>query len=234
MYIERNNHSKKSIIGAMVLFVVIGIAFLIYSLTMLTIYYSSSDYIETEAIIVDINNDDDDGSITIRYDDEYNRTYFKTVNYYSSTFHIDDKITVSYNRSSPSKVRVKQMYILIPSIFGGTGLFFTIIGVAILSQSSGNTRKVKNCKEKGQKKRAKILEIKTIPYFQVNNQHPYQIICKLRYNGQDLMLKSNIIWDYISFEENTYVDVYIISEKNYYIDDKSITKIDENFDFIEY
>lgn len=234
MIIAQKSHSIKSIIGAMAIFITIGVVFLIVAITMFTIYHASSNYIETEATIVDIDYDGDDGSITIRYDDEYNKTYFETVSFYSSTFHIDDKITVSYNRSDPTKVRVKQMYVLLPAIFGGMGLIFSIIGVVVISQSNGNTRKIKTLKEKGQKKRAKIIGIKMNSYFQVNNQHPSQIICKLHYNGQDLILKSNYIWDHIYFEENTYVDVYIISEKKYYVDEKSITKMDENFDFIEY
>lgn len=168
--------------------------------------------------VIDSYNSDDYSYTIVEF--ELNGEYKKTkLNFYSSSLDIGDYITL-YCHTKTNKIMPRMVMILFPTIFGGLGVVFTLIGIFLLIPSLKVLYYKKN-KDKMDKVIAIVTEVKLNNNVSVNGVHPFKLLCHTSYNNKELDLKSQNIYGNVENKPNGIVDVYFKNEKKYFIDTDS-------------
>ena len=218
------------------LFLTIGLLFLIIGTVICIKTFNYSDKIETIGIISRMipytDNDDTNYNVYVRYrvDGEY---YDSKLTGYSSSYKVGKKIKIYYHKDNVYKIGVKSLDILM-LLFPGLGLIFVCVGGIPLIIKSNKKKAEKKLKEIGTRIDATYVETVTNSTYTVNGKSPYNIICEWDdpSDNKKYIFKSKNIW--INPES-------IINEKNIktfsvYIDmnnkRKYIVDIDELFNNI--
>ena len=200
----------------------IGLIFFLVGLG-IGLYYINilQDCIEVEGTILSIYGEKT--QVVYELDGKYFTQY---INESNSSYYVGKEIELLYSIET-KEVYTKTIIYLLPILFSSIGLIFLITGFIIIGIKLKNKRFLSN-KHKYIKRKAKVIDIRQNNIYSVNNKHPYQLICLVNYNGENIKIKSPNFWDYVTYEKYYVVDVYFKNKKKYIVDLSSYRK-DELF-----
>lgn len=156
-----------------VLFTLFGALFVAAAVVMTVIFAGvKSLYVKTDAVITDFAAD----STEIRFEAD-GKEYTQILNSYNSGWKKGDKLTVYYDPANPEDVTDGFVMWFLPTLFGGMGILFIIIGFSPVIAVKTTNRRKKQLLENGVRLDAII--ISTVPNYRVsiNHRNPYIITC---------------------------------------------------------
>lgn len=233
---EGNMSMKKSnkvlyILGSV--FLPIGVLILIiagFVLANSQKFYSNAQ--TTEAIITDIvsTRDIDNGrnyDVYINYEIDGTKYDDVRLNYYNSSMDIGDTITVYYDPSNPSKVRMKMGSILVLFALVPIGVIFTFVGLLLFSIVYRKKKRVVRLKENGRRIYVEVNNVVVNNSTRINGKSPYRIECSWldEKTGKTYLYKSENIWfDPTNLVIGTQLPAYVNPNnlKEHYIDISAI------------
>lgn len=152
--------------------------------------------------------------------------YRQYINSSSSLYYIGKEIELFYSYKT-NLVYLNGFIYLLPIMFTLFGLLFLTTAIIMLFYEI-NTKKILMNKHEYIKKTAKVVGIIQNRKYSYNNVYPNQLQCTVRFEGNQLNIKSPSFWDKLLYEEKYVVDVYFKNQKKYVVDLKSYRK-DELF-----
>ena len=205
-----------------ILFISIGLIFLVSGIFIVKNAFDYSDCIDTTGTIVDFERNNPVVEYTAN-----GKTYQSRLNVTSSSYKIGNKIDIYYKKSNNYEIGSKSLnYLWL--LFPGLGLIFTILGIVLrLTLFKGDGYK-KKLIENGNLVYAEYIETNINTSFTLNGKSPYNIICKAMINNEEVELHSENIWydpiDIIEQKNITKFPVYvdINNPKKYYMDISSL------------
>ncbi len=209
------------------IFTIIGTILLIIGIILCIFKFNYHNKSTTTGIITYItsNNNQENHQVYVSYQ-VGDKLYESPLNGYSSSYYEGKEIEIYYDKANPDKIGVKSLDLLF-LILHGLGLIFTTIGGTGLLINLNHQKKYQRLKNTGTLIYADYIET-TINYsININNSHPYNIICEWT-NPKDnkkYVFKSANIWINPSstLTSNPKIPVYIDDKYNYYVDTDSIT-----------
>ncbi len=196
-------------------------------------YFTKDKYIDIDATIVGIYNDDDDDSYTLVEYVVDGQTYCNSISMYSSTYYIGKIIKIQYHINNPDKIRSYWSLIIAGSIVSFMGVVFSGIGYGMLINNTKNNHKLMNAKKNGRKRIGKVIAIHQNRHYYINDRHPCNIECICNIDGKEITLKSKNIWKELDYEEGLIVNVYCNNGRNF-IDAESLRKADDIDEIISF
>jgi hypothetical protein len=183
-------------------FLIIGVLLLIISGLVFAIsqkFYSVAQ--TTEAIITDIvvTRDIDNGrNYDVYIDYEIDGTKYDDVRikYYNSSMDIGDTITVYYDPSNPSEVRMKMGSVIVLLVLVPIGVVFSIVGILLFSIAHRKKKKIEHLKETGRRIYVEVNGVVINNSTRINGKSPYRIECSWldENTGKTYLYKSENIW----------------------------------------
>lgn len=178
--------------------------------------------IKVSAIITDISDStfDDSQKTYVKY--EYNGVLYENIelNSYSSSWKIGDELTIYLMESNPLKPKTLLGYNISFIVICSMGVFYTLIGVVLISIFSKKEKNDNLLLQNGTKISAIVSEINVDKRFTINGKHPYnflECIC------DNKTYKSNSFKN-IDVNVGDEVAVYVGLKDKYYVDVESVTK----------
>ena len=171
-----------------------------------------------DSISVTGSGDDKDYDVHVYY--KYNNeTISNYLNFYSSSMHEGDVLTIYCDPMNPHRVESGSPVFSI--LFGGLGGVFAIIGFTLTISSIRSNKKDKKLKSTGQLINAQITNVFVDYNLTVNGRHPYKIECGyLAPNGQYFQFVSKGVWTNPQYFIGNVCPVYVNpnNPNEYYVD----------------
>ncbi len=178
--------------------------------------------VETEGIISNITEYDEDSDAYVTFVDETGKVYNVKSNFYSSTMRRGDKIKVYYNSKNPLDFRVDSgdMFKLFRYIFLGIGGIFVLLGLMLIVKHIKNKKHEQEIINSGIMVYGKITSVDRNNLYNVNGRFPYRIVVNFVYNNLTYEVRSDNMWN----DPRFVLDSYGITELPVYIDTKNPKK----------
>ena len=210
---------------AAIIFIFIGMIFVICGVALKLTIFNFDNKIETTGEIIRISDD----YFYVLYEvDE--REYVSKINGSNSNYYVGKNIAIYYNPDNPNKIIDKDSKIIY-ILFIGMGSLFAFFGIAYLVNMVRKAKKRQMLRETGSVIYADYVETRINTLITVNNKHPYNIICEYtHYDGVRHKFKSQNLWydpsNIISEKSITRFPVFVNLDnlKEYVIDTKEIEK----------
>lgn len=180
---------------------------------------------QTDAVVIDlIERRDSEGDLTYSPEVEYTidgvtRTYVASYSSYPAGYAVGDPATVLYDPNNPDKVKLDgfgSLY-LGPSIMGGIGLIFALIGVVPYSLMKRREKQIKHLKMQGHSVSAKVVSVEKNTSYKVNGKSPWRIMAQAHNpltNTVDSFKSDNLWYDPSEFvSKDQAVTVYVDPQK---------------------
>ena len=220
----RIRSSIKSKLASSVILLIIGLIFMGVAIGLnVNDSVKKSNWIMKEATIVDIDHYKEVIKLSYTYN---NLVYQRNSSIYSSFSDIGDIIIIYVNPDNPIKFYEKETSIIF-IVFYCVSIPFVTAGLFMISSYFKNKNRVQLCLDNGRKRVAKVLEIKKTCFYY--NYQPYYVL-KVIYNNIEYKSEKFLLPETLNLNMDVVVDVYIIDEKNYYVDTKSLREKND-FDF---
>ena len=184
--------------------------------------------IKTDGIVSDILYSEDDTRVFITFRTNDGTEITTELNYYNSKMYIGKQIELYYDPLNPYRVARTQdnFHSIFLLLFGGIGLIFFIIGVAVFRKSYVLKKRRDRLISSGRAVMAEIIEINQNTGIELNGESPYRINAKYSEKDKDYFFNSHDIWFKPSCFPGKKVRVYVDRNdySNYYVDEGSLDK----------
>ena len=155
------------------LFTLFGTLFLAVAAVMLIVFGSiKASHIKTEAVIIGFGRDSTD----IQFNAD-GKIYTHRLNSYSSGWKKGDKLTVYYDPADPEDVTDGFVMWFLPTLFGGMGALFAVIGIIPAVAGKNSDSRKKHLLENGVRIDAVIISAAPNYRVSINHRNPYIITC---------------------------------------------------------
>ena len=131
----------------------------------------------------------------------------------SDLYYVGKEIVLIYSYKTQMVYSTVTVFAF-PGIFGGIGLI-SLLSFIIWNTKDNYRNKVLKNKDKYIRKVAKVVDVKMNKAISMNDEHPYQMICEVVYEGEKLKLKSQNIWEHVVYNDKHVVDVYFENKKKF-------------------
>lgn len=240
----RNAGSVTFIIG--IIFAFIGVTFIIAGFIVSAqtkSFLNNSE--QTDAVISQIEADHYkmNGKRRINYDVWVKYTvdgiqYEEFLNYYSSSMHEGDIITINYDPNDPSKIISSSGSIVIVLVFIPIGGVFALLGFILIIQKIISDSSRDKLIQNGERYIGVITNIALNNYVKINGRHPFKAECEVidPYSGEKSLYSSDSVMNDISYLIGREVTVYVDSnnKKKYYVDIDELINSGSNENICDY
>lgn len=227
-------NKKANFFGWMVggIFLFIGLLFTIISVGSLLVGQNFRKTAkETQGTIVDFKrtSSDDSPTVYVRYNVD-GRDYVNTINYYSSSMHYGDTLTIFYQPANPLSIQCKEGDMFLQFVFMPIGIIFMLVGVFFGVQRHISNLRDKHLLQHGDRLLATISEVVENTSTTMNGRHPYIVHCYYKApNGAVYDFKSRSLWcKRYELPDAGTVPVYVsgLNYKKYVVDVNNIEPAD--------
>ncbi len=181
------------------IFLIIGLLFLILGTIICIKQFNYSGKIETTGIISQIiPYTESDGDIKHNVFVTYHvngKEYTSELNGYSTSYYVGKEIPIYYNENNIDKIGVKSLDMLM-LIFPGLGFIFACVGGIPLFFMNNTKKQIQKLKEFGTRIDATYVETVINNSYTVNGRSPYNIICEWNNpaDNKKYIFKSQNLW----------------------------------------
>ena len=213
-----------------IIFISVGIIFLLISIIILKNIFNYTNKIDTIGTITKITTyntgHNSNYEIYVSYNVE-GENYESELNSYSSSFYEGKKIKIYYDKNNPHKIGMKSLDLLF-LLFPGIGSILLIIGITGIFLKINKRKLEQKLKTTGQLIYADYIETVLNTSYHINGRCPYNIICEWNnpLDNKKYIFKSKNIWldpEKIIAEKNIkQFPVYLANNKKKYTIDIDI------------
>ena len=197
-----------------------------------------NDSLKTEGIVVDLVRSRSSDSVTYRPVVEFKTNGGSIIEFMSSSgsnppsYSMGEMVEVLYRENFPEKAKINSFFSIwgVPTIIGGIGFVFFLVGFSILLIGVFKGKKIEYLKKSGVPIKAKFQNVEVNGSLEVNGKNPYQIYAQWinpATSEMHIFISENIWFDptvYINTDEVT-VLIERDNPKKYYVDISFIPKV---------